>query len=89
MIKTIDNGLTIFSKAEQRAGMNAIILPIIITLISSNILIGLCWILMVSVIYKFIQKEKIENAMIFFQFLKVISLIATYLIIFILILVIN
>ncbi len=46
-------------------------------MITSNIAIGLCWILMLAVIYKYIQKQKVENGKMFFYFLKILIMIAT------------
>ena len=71
MFKTAIKEFLIFSEAEYKAFMNSVIIPIILTLLSSNLLIGLCWILLVTIIYKFIHKNKTENARVFFKFLKV------------------
>jgi hypothetical protein len=62
MFKTAIKEFLIFSEAEYKAFMNSVIIPIILTLLSSNLLIGLCWILLVTIIYKFIHKNKTENA---------------------------
>ncbi len=70
MFKTAIKEFLIFSEAEYKAFMNSVIIPIILTLLSSNLLIGLCWILLVTIIYKFIHKNKTENARVFFKFLK-------------------
>ena len=74
MFKTAIKEFLIFSEAEYKAFMNSVIIPIILTLLSSNLLIGLCWILLVTIIYKFIHKNKTENARVFFKFLKVLTL---------------
>lgn len=74
MFKTAIKEFLIFSEAEYKAFMNSVIIPIILTLLSSNLLIGLCWILLVTIIYKFIHKNKTENARVFFKFLKVLLL---------------
>lgn len=78
MFKAAIKEFSVFSEAESKAMLNSIIIPLILTLLSSNLLIGLCWVLLVTVIYKFIQKEKKENATIFFNFLKVLSLILLF-----------
>lgn len=75
MFKTAIKEFLIFSEAEYKALMNSVIIPIILTLLSSNLLIGLCWILLVTIIYKFIHKNKTENARVFFKFLKVLTLV--------------
>lgn len=75
MVKATIKEFSVFSEAESKAMLNSIIIPLILTLLSSNLLIGLCWVLLVTIIYKFIQKEKTENATIFFNFLKVLSLV--------------
>ena len=75
MFKTAIKEFLIFSEAEYKAFMNSLIIPIILTLLSSNLLIGLCWILLVTIIYKFIHKNKTENARVFFKFLKVLTLV--------------
>ena len=75
MFKTAIKEFLIFSEAEYKAFMNSVIIPIILTLLSSNFLIGLCWILLVTIIYKFINKNKTENARVFFKFLKVLTLV--------------
>ena len=75
MFKAAIKEFSVFSEAEYKAMLNSIIIPLILTLLSSNLLIGLCWVLLVTVIYKFIQKEKTENATMFFNFLKVLSLV--------------
>ena len=67
MFKTAIKEFLIFSEAEYKAFMNSVIIPIILTLLSSNLLIGLCWILLVTIIYKFIHKNKTENARVFFK----------------------
>ena len=74
MVKATIKEFSLLSEAESKAILNSIIIPLILTLLSSNLLIGLCWVLLVTVIYKFIQKEKTENATMFFNFLKVLSL---------------
>lgn len=78
MFKAAIKEFSVFSEAESKAMLNSIIIPLILTLLSSNLLIGLCWVLLVTVIYKFIQKEKTENATMFFNFLKVLSLILLF-----------
>ena len=75
MFKTAIKEFLIFSEAEYKAFMNSVIIPIILTLLSSNLLIGLCWILLVTIIYKFIHKNKTEKARVFFKFLKVLTLV--------------
>lgn len=76
MIKDSTHEIVIFSDAEIKATQNTIIIPFILTIITSNIAFGLCWILMVAVIYKCIQKQKVENANVFFHFLKILGLIS-------------
>lgn len=78
MFKAAIKEFSVFSEAESKAMLNSIIIPLILTLLSSNLLIGLCWVLLVTVIYKFIQKEKTENATMFFNFLKVLSMILLF-----------
>jgi hypothetical protein len=84
MFKIAIHEFLIFNEAEYKATLNSIIIPLILTLLTKNLLLGLCWILLVTIIYKFIQKNKTANAKVFFNFLKVQSLIFLNLIIFIL-----
>lgn len=78
MFKATIKEFSVLSEVESKAILNSIIIPLILTLLSSNLLIGLCWVLLVTVIYKFIQKEKTENATMFFNFLKVLSMILLF-----------
>lgn len=78
MFKAAIKEFSVFSEAESKAILNSIIIPLILTLLSSNLLIGLCWVLLITVIYKFIQKEKTENAAMFFNLLKVLSMILLF-----------
>ena len=85
MFKAAVKEFSIFNEAEYKAILNSVIIPLILTLVSKNLLIGLCWILFVTIIYKFIHKNKTKNAKDFFNFLKILGLIFLNLIIFILI----
>lgn len=78
MFKMVINEFSIFNEAEYKAILNSVLIPLILTLLTKNLLIGLCWILLVTIIYKFIQKNKTENAKVFFNFLKVQSLILLF-----------
>lgn len=60
----------IFTKAQEKAFLNAFIIPLFLTIVDFNILLGLTYIFFMSVVYLFIQKRKIENAKAFFLFLK-------------------
>lgn len=75
MFKTAIKEFLVFSEAEYKAFSNCIIIPLILTLSSKNLLVGLCWVLFITIIYKFIHKNKTENAKAFFNLLKVLSLI--------------
>ena len=77
MIKATIKEFSILSEAEIKATVNTIVVPLILTIITSNVAFGLCWILMLSVIYKYIQKQKVESAKMFFHFLKIEIIIAT------------
>ena len=77
MIKAATNEISIFSDAEIKATLNTIIIPFILTISTNNIAFGLCWILLLSIIYVFVQKQKVENAKMFFHFLKIEIMIAT------------
>lgn len=70
--------LSVFSESERKAILNTIFMPIILLIITSNLLISLCWILMLVVIYTTVQKRKTENAKMFFTFLKFESLIILF-----------
>ncbi|MDN5072402.1 hypothetical protein PJV94_06135 [Aliarcobacter butzleri] len=74
MFKTAIKEFLVFSEAEYKAISNCIIIPLILTLLTKNLLVGLCWVLFITIIYKFIHKNKIENAKSFFDLLKVLSL---------------
>ncbi|MBL3521008.1 hypothetical protein H0A43_11005 [Arcobacter lanthieri] len=89
MFKTAIKEFLVFNEAEYKASINSIIIPISLTLFSSNLLIGLCWILLVTIIYKFIHKNKTENAKVFFTFLKVLTLVFLNIIVLILLFTIN
>lgn len=71
----IEGMLSLFSEAEKKAIKNTIFVPVALLILTSNLLISLCWILMLVVIYTTIQKDKAENARMFFTFLKYESLI--------------
>lgn len=75
MFKTAIKEFLVFNEAEYKAISNCIIIPLILTLLSKNLLVGLCWVLFITIIYKFIHKNKTENAKAFFNLLKVLSLI--------------
>lgn len=75
MFKTAIKEFLVFSEAEYKAISNCIIIPLILTLSSKNLLVGLCWVLFITIIYKFIHKNKTENAKAFFVLLKALSLI--------------
>jgi hypothetical protein len=75
---------SIFNEAEYKAILNSIVVPLILSLLCTNLLIGLSWVLLVTIIYKFIRKDKTENAKTFFNFLKVLTLILISMIILIL-----
>lgn len=77
MIKAATNEISIFSDAEIKATINTIIIPLILTISTNNIAFGLCWILLLSIIYIFVHKQKVENAKMFFHFLKILIMIAT------------
>lgn len=70
--------LSVFSESERIAIFNTIFMPIILLISTSNLLISLCWILMLVVIYTTVQKRKTENAKMFFTFLKFESLIILF-----------
>lgn len=84
MFKAAIKEFSVFNEAEYKAILNIIIVPLILSLLWTNLLIGLCWILLVTIIYKFIRKDKTENAKVFFNFLKVLILILISMIILIL-----
>ena len=75
MFKTAIKEFLVFNEAEYKAISNCIIIPLILTLLTKNLLVGLCWVLFITIIYKFIHKNKTENAKVFFNLLKVLSLI--------------
>lgn len=69
---------SLFSEAEKKAIKNTIVVPVLLLILTSNVLISLCWILMLVVIYTTIQKDKIENGKMFFTFLKYEILIMSF-----------
>ena len=77
MIKKIENQIEkvsiYFTIAELKATLNAFLMPLLLIVLSNNILTGLCWVLLITVIYETIQKEKVENAKMFYMFLFVES----------------
>ncbi|KLE06319.1 hypothetical protein [Aliarcobacter butzleri] len=78
MFKTAIKEFLVFSEAEYKAISNCIIIPLILTLLTKNLLVGLCWVLFITITYKFIHKNKTENAKAFFDLLKVLSLILLF-----------
>lgn len=78
MFKTAIKEFLVFSEAEYKAISNCIIIPLILNLLTKNLLVGLCWVLFITIIYKFIHKNKTENAKAFFNLLKVLSLILLF-----------
>lgn len=60
----------IFTAPIKKACMNAFVIPVLLTMVNKNILFGLTYILFMTVVYLFIQKQKIENKKAFFLFLK-------------------
>lgn len=71
--------ISVFSQAERKAILNTLLIPGILLILTSNLLISLCWILLLTVIYLTVQKKKTENAKMFFTFLKYESLIMLFL----------
>ncbi len=65
----------IFTEAEKKALKNTILIPFILGFVFQNVLMGIGWVLLMTVIYIFIHKNKKENARAFFNFLKVITFI--------------
>ena len=78
MFKTAIKEFLVFNEAEYKAISNCIIIPLILTQLTKNLLVGLCWVLFITIIYKFIHKNKTENAKAFFNLLKVLSLILLF-----------
>jgi hypothetical protein len=72
--------LALFSESERKAILNTLLIPGLLLLLTSNLLISLCWVLLLTVIYLTVQKNKTENAKMFFTFLKYESLIMLFLI---------
>lgn len=64
-----------FTEAELKATLNAFLIPLFLITLSNNILWGINWVLLITVIYKSVQKEKVENAELFFKFLQVEAII--------------
>ncbi|WP_323585437.1 hypothetical protein [Aliarcobacter butzleri] len=79
----------LMTNSEKLATIHTIIIPSVLAYFTKNVLIGLCWIFLMTVIYIFVQKEKKENARMFFTFLKNISLIGFMIVLFSCILVIG
>lgn len=65
----------LMTNSEKLATMHTIVIPSVLAYFTKNVLIGLCWVFLMTVVYIFIQKRKKENARMFFTFLKNISLI--------------
>ena len=61
---------SLFSLAEVKAIMNAIVVPVFLTVLFKNIMMGLLWIFLVSMIYEKIEFHKIENKRAFYTTLK-------------------
>lgn len=70
--------LALFSESERKAILNTLLIPGLLLLLTSNLLISLCWVLLLTVIYLTVQKNKAENAKMFFTFLKYESLIMLF-----------
>ena len=61
---------SLFSLAEVKSIMNAIIMPVLFTVLFKNIFMGLLWVFLVVIIYEKIQAHKIENKRAFYTTLK-------------------
>lgn len=73
--ESIEKASILFSVAELKATLNAFLIPLLLMVASKNVLTGLCWVLLISIVYKTVQKEKTENAKLFFTFLVYESII--------------
>ena len=51
----------IFTEAEKKAFKNTILIPFILGFVFQNVLMGIGWVLLMTVIYSFIHKNKKEN----------------------------
>ncbi len=85
VLTDIISNLSKTEKAMIKAFLNAFLIPAMITFAASNILIGLCWVILISVIYKKVHTHKKLNAIYFFRAvqlqLMIISLLAITIII--------
>lgn len=90
MLKNIENHIEklyiYVSVAELKATLNAFLIPLLLIVVSNNVLTGLCWILLITTIYKTIEKEKVENAHMFFLFLVGEAIFLLFLVIIVLML---
>jgi hypothetical protein len=80
--------LALFSESERKAILNTLLIPGLLLLLTSNLLISLCWVLLLTVIYLTVQKNKTENAKMFFTFLKYITIGMIFILVFSLLVVI-
>ncbi|OGS70798.1 MAG: hypothetical protein A3F91_09805 [Flavobacteria bacterium RIFCSPLOWO2_12_FULL_35_11] len=62
-----------FSTAEKKAALNAVVIPVILTAATQNILMGLLWIFFISILYVTKLSDKVENADKFFLFCRYLS----------------
>lgn len=65
--------------ANFKATMNALIIPISLSLLTETLLSGIVWILFVCYIYKF-QKVNTENGKVFFEYISFISTVSLVLV---------
>ena len=73
--KNLDKICEYFTEAELKATLNAVLIPLLLIALSKNVLWGISWILLITVIYLSVQKNKVENAKLFFLFLQVETMI--------------
>jgi hypothetical protein len=63
--------------AEKKAIINIYIIPFILTVITSNLVYGLLWVMFLSLIYVKVEDKK-ENGIVFFYFLKYTTLFVLF-----------
>lgn len=71
----LDGFVGIITKAELKAFIHTIVMPLLFTYFFNNVLMGLGWILLLTVIYCVVHKNKKEEARVFFKMLSVVGLI--------------
>ncbi|MDD5373289.1 MAG: hypothetical protein PHO62_07695 [Sulfurimonas sp.] len=74
VLSEFDLSLSQFEEAEKKAALNAIVIPLLLLTLTSNILASMTWVALLSLLYATKISDKKQNASAFFTLLSYISL---------------